>query len=272
MSFIQENILRINLGLSKEYTMIQFNDVHAVSFDKNRDDFEAIDKAIAQERLWMKQRLDFAEKFKETYDSKNMLSSTDCLNRLIEYANDNQPDLVILAGDIIDYYSDTNHEFLKKSIKRLKSQYLFSCGNHESPPKLFQDICQGNCDFNYIDLREFVVVSINNSTRKIKPSQLESLEKLLTYKKPLILVMHIPIMTEYNLADFMKLDPYYSMKYNDCDEVTQDFINLVSSSHEVRAILCGHTHGSIASFIAPNIPQYCCSSALIGHINKIVVK
>jgi len=272
MSFIQENILRIDLGLSREYIIIQFSDVHAVSYDKKLDDSEAIDKAINQERLWMKQRTDFAKKFIEVYDIESMLSSTECLNHLIEYANKNHPDLVTLTGDIIDYYSLTNYNYLEKSIRKLVSPYLFSCGNHEYPSELFQDICQGNCDFHYADLGEFLVVSINNSTRKIKPSQLKSLEKLLTYKKPLILTMHIPIMTEYNIADFLKLDSYYSMQYNDCDEVTHNFINLVSSSDEVKAILCGHTHGSITSLIAPNKTQYCCSSGLIGHVNKIIIK
>ena len=42
MSFIQENITRLNLGLSKEYTLIQFNDVHAVTYDKELDDHKPL--------------------------------------------------------------------------------------------------------------------------------------------------------------------------------------------------------------------------------------
>lgn len=271
MSYIQENILRIDLGVSGEYILIQFNDVHAVSYNAELDDSEAIGKAISQERLWMHQRLDFAKKFKETYDSDNILSSAECLNRLIDYSNNNHPDLVILTGDIIDYYSHTNYNLLKESVKKIGAPYLFSCGNHESPAALFRDVCEGNCDFRYVDLNDFLVVSLNNSTRKINQLQLEALQKLHLFKKPMILAMHIPIMTEYNLTEFSKLDPYYSMKYNDCDEITSNFIHLVSSSDQVKAVLCGHTHGAIASLIAPNKTQYCCSSGLIGHVNKIII-
>lgn len=272
MSFIQENTLFIDLGISREYTIIQFSDVHAVTYQKETDNSEAIDQAIFQEKVWMKQRIDFAKKFKEKFEPESMLSSTECLDRLIDYSNKNHPDLVLLTGDIIDYYSLSNCDYLKRSIGRLESPYLFSCGNHESPSNRFQDICKGNCDFSCVDFGEFFVVSINNSNRKIKPSQIESFEILLKCKKPIILAMHIPMMTEYNLLEFMQLDSYYSMKYNDCDEISSQFIHLVSSCDEVKAVLCGHTHGSIVSLIAPNKPQYNCSSGLIGHVNKIIIK
>jgi hypothetical protein len=177
-----------------------------------------------------------------------------------------------LTGDIIDYYSRANYAYLIKSVNSLDDPYLFCCGNHEYPSALFQDLCQGNTDLNYVDFGEFMVVSINNPTRTITISQLRAFEKLLDLKKPIILAMHIPIMTKYNLAEFMKLDSYYSMKYNDCDEITRSFIDMVCSSSEVKAVLCGHTHGSISSLIAPDKPQYCCSSGLIGSVNKIIIK
>ena len=272
MSFIQENIMRLNLGLSKEYTLIQFNDVHAVTYDKELDDPETIDRAINREKSWMKQRVDFANKFNEPYNPEFMLTSIDCLNQLIEYANETLPDLVVMTGDLIDFYSRSNHDLLAKAIGKLVSPYLFSCGNHESPSEYFQDICQGNCDFQYVDLIEFLVVSVNNSTRRINQFQLESLQALLAMKRPIILVMHVPIMTEYNLDEFKRLDSYYTMKYDDCHETTQNYIEQVSSVDEVKAILCGHTHGTINSYISPNKPQFCCSSGLIGFVNKYIIK
>jgi 3',5'-cyclic AMP phosphodiesterase CpdA len=271
MGFIQENKIVIDLGTDKEYVLLQFNDVHAVSYDEKNDE-KARDKAITQESLWMKQRVDFAKKFQEKYDSENLLSSKDCLNRLIEYANEIKPDLVLMVGDLVDYYSNANHDFLKESINKLNIPYLFACGNHESPSEKFQDICQGDCDINYVDFCEFIVVAINNSPRRIKQSQLNVLNNLLEYRKPIILVMHIPIMTEYNQDIFAKLDSYYSMKYDEDDTVTNKFIDLVSTTQEIKAILCGHIHGSILTMIAPDKPQYCCSSGLIGQVNKIIIR
>ena len=272
MGFIQENIINIDLGLSKEYKLVHFSDVHVATYNVQSDDIDTIKKAKDQEKTWIKQRVDFAEKFNETYDTNYLLPSADCLNNLIDYSNMNYADLVLLTGDIIDYYSLTNYKYLKNALTSLSAPYLFSCGNHESPSHLFKEICQGDCDFNYVNFGEFIVASINNSTRKIKLSQLTALNNLIVNKIPIILAMHIPIMTKYNRDIFIKLDSYYSMRHDDNDEVTNSFIDLVCSSEEVKALLCGHTHGSISSIIAPDKPQYCCSSGLIGHVNKIIVK
>ncbi|MDD5293619.1 MAG: metallophosphoesterase [Candidatus Izemoplasmatales bacterium] len=271
MSFIQEKLLHIDLGLEKRYVLIQFSDVHVVTYG-DLDDKESIMKAKNQETIWLRQRLDFAHKFNEPYDSESLFSSTECLSRLIDYANHNHPDLVLLTGDIIDYYSQANYAFLTQSVKSLNSPYMFLCGNHEYPSMQFLDLCGGNCDINHIEFDEFMVVSVNNSTRKIQPSQLSDFRKLLDYKKPIILTMHVPMMTDYNCDTFMKLEAYYSMTDLDCDQVTRDFIQSVCSSDIVKAVLCGHTHGSITSLIAPNKPQYCCSSGLIGSVNKIIIQ
>jgi len=271
MSFIQEKIINITLGVSKEYQLIHFTDVHAIKYHPS-DSTESIEKAIQQEKIWTALRLDFARKFSETFDAKYLLPSTECLINLIDHANRNHPDLVLMTGDIIDYYSDTNYAFMKQSFTELKAPYLFTCGNHESPSHNFHDLCQGNCDFNVIDLGEFFVVAIDNSTRRVNAFQRDAFAKLLTLKKPILMACHIPMMTVHNEADFLKLDDYYTMSYKDCDKVTGEFIDLVSSSDGVKAIFCGHVHGSITSLIAPNKPQYCCSSGLIGSVNKIIIR
>jgi hypothetical protein len=123
-----------------------------------------------------------------------------------------------------------------------------------------------------VDVCEFIVVAINNSPRGIKQSQLDALIKLLENRKPIILAMHVPVMTGYNKDVFMKLDSYYSMKHDEDDAVTNKFIDLVCTNKEIKATLCGHTHGSIYSMIGPDKPQYCCSSGLIGQVNKIILR
>lgn len=272
MNFIQEKQIEINLGLSGRYTLMQFNDVHLATFDRDKDDLGTINRAISQERIWMSQRIDFARKFNEHFASDTLLSSAECLERLIDYAIKNRPDLVIMAGDIVDYYSKSNWDFLVQAVSRLESPYLFSCGNHESPADFFKDLCQGNSYFQVADLGELLVVSVNNSVRKIGHSQLESFQKLLSQNMPLVLVMHVPMMTRYNKREFERLDAYFTMSYDDGDATTKEFMDLVAESEKVKAVLCGHTHGAIFSFIAPGKPQYCCSSGLIGSVNKIIIK
>lgn len=272
MAFIQENTIHIDFGLSKTYTLIQFTDVHVVTYDLTSDDHQTIEKAKENERIWMQLRLDFAKKYNDTYDSNNLLSSKDCLKHLIDYTNSSSPDLVLLTGDIIDYYSPSNYDYLRKSVKNLSSPYVFSCGNHETPSEHFESICKENCDYSQFEFDDFMVISLNNSNRKIKSSQLNNLKMTLGKEKPILLAMHIPIMTSYNQHEFSQLDDYFSMKYNDCDAVTTEFIQLVSTSNLIKAVFCGHIHGSLISKIAPHKHQYCCSSGLIGHVNKIIIK
>jgi len=271
MGFIQEKTLTIDIGLSKEYRLIQFSDVHLATY-RPSDSREAIETAIRQETVWRTNRLHFARKFGEAYDPERLPPTPECLNLLIDHANRSHPDLVVLTGDMVDYYSESNFAFLKQSLGMLEVPYLFSCGNHESPAGKFQELCGGNSDFTALDFGEFYIVSLDDSTRKVNASQRDAFARVLAFHKPLILVCHIPIMTRQNEEVFQRLESYYSMSDVDCDEVTEDFINLVSSSEEVKAIFCGHTHGAITSYIAPRIPQYCCSSGLMGHVQKIIIR
>lgn len=139
MSFIQENIINVAIGVSKEYQLIQFSDVHVATYNPS-DSTEIKEKAIIQEKTWMKQRVDFARKFNETIHQKHMIPSVECLSKLIDYSNENHPDLVLLSGDIVDYYSEANYVYLKQSLSRINSPYLFSCGNHEIRFLLFDEI------------------------------------------------------------------------------------------------------------------------------------
>lgn len=271
MSFIQEKILTIEIGLSKEYRLIQFSDVHVATY-RPSDSADSIQKAVDTEKTWMTNRLHFARKFRESFDPGELLPSTECLDRLIDHANRDHPDLVLVTGDLVDYYSESNYAYLKQSLGKLEVPYLFSCGNHESPAGKFQELCGGKSDFTALDFGEFYVVSLDDSNRKINASQRDAFARVLAFHKPLLLVCHIPIMTRQNEAVFQKLEPYYSMSRFDCDEITGDFIDLVCSSDEVKAVLCGHTHGAIASFIAPDKPQYCCSSGLLGNVQKIIIR
>ena len=270
MGFIQEKVIYLNLGIKDTYTLIQLTDIHVVTYHEN-DSLKDKEKAIKEERIWMKQRLDFAHKFQESYDKEHLYPSKECLDKLITYTNNLRPDLVLLTGDFVDYYSPANYQFVEKSINKLKYPYLFSCGNHESPTALFNGLCGEDCSMQYKEFKDFIVVSIDNSTRSISLSQLNAFIDILNMNKPIILAMHIPIMTEYNQSTFLKFDDYYTMRDSDSDEITRNFIDLLCSSQCVKAIFCGHVHGFIYTHISKNIPQYCCSSGLIGSAHKIIV-
>ena len=69
-----------------------------------------------------------------------MIPSKECLNKLIEYINEEKPNAAILTGDIIDYYSESNYSLLKDSISKIRCPYIFTIGNHEAPVEKFEEI------------------------------------------------------------------------------------------------------------------------------------
>ena len=271
MSFIQENIISLDIGLKKQYTIIHFSDVHVITYTDSDSEQEK-EKAIKQEQAWYRVRKDFAIHFKEVCDDHHMIPSVNCLDNLIEYNNNNKPDITLLSGDIIDYYSTSNYQYLKKSLDLIQNPYLFACGNHETPSSRYDELCNGNGKFNYKEFEEFIVVSIDNSKKVIDQQQYDLLVELLNKNKAILLTMHIPLLTKYNENEMKMYDSYFIINYLDTDETTLKFLNLVTNNNLIKAIFCGHTHGASKSFVSENKPQFCASSGLIGYVNLIKIK
>ena len=271
MSFIQQKEIVLDIGLNKQYTIVHFSDVHVITYSDN-DTKQEIEKAIKQEQAWFRVRKDFANYFNELCEDKHMIASTLCLDNLIEYNNNVKPDITLLSGDIIDYYSVSNYNYLKKSLSNINNPYLFSCGNHETPSSLYDELCNGNGQFNQIEFEEFIIVSLDDSKKKINENQLELLNETLKKNKPIILTMHIPLLTKNNIEEMKKYDSYYVINYADTDQTTLKFLNTVVDNPLIKAIFCGHTHGAGLSYVSENKPQYCASSGLIGYVNLIKIK
>ena len=53
------------------------------------------------------------------------------LPQWISYANQEQVDAVLMGGDMLDYYSDTNAAYFKEQMNQLTMPYLFTLGNHD---------------------------------------------------------------------------------------------------------------------------------------------
>lgn len=265
--FLRINEIEINLGLKKQYKVIHFSDTHLCLFDEI-DTKEEKEYALKMEEAWYKVRVDFANHFKEEYD-RNLLSSKECFDKLIAYSDQENPNCLLLSGDIIDYYSRTNYKYLEEKLNCLSYKYLFCCGNHETPLELFDTICKD--EIEYKEDEEIILVSLDNSKKKFTNKQITILKELIDKNKPIIISMHIPIITKYNCESMDIFDDYFAIRYNDADNSTKQFIDLLVYSNNVKAVFCGHTHGMNVTNFGLNKPQYIASSGLIGYVNKITI-
>ena len=266
MGFLQIKKVTVNIGIKNEFKIVQFSDTHAISLNPRNGK-----KAIDVEKAWYDVRVDFANHFKEKITEKQMIPSAKCLHKLVNYANKSDADVVILCGDIIDYYSKYNYRLLEKETKRITKPYIFSCGNHESPAsqyeKLFNQIEYGIYEFDNVK-----IISLDNSNNKFSQNQYEFLLTQLNSTKPIILVMHEPIVTRRNKKKMSVFDDYYTIKYDSNDKYSLQTIDLIYKNDIFKLILCGHVHGYHKSMFAKNRYQICSSSGLIGKVNKITVK
>lgn len=271
MSFIQENNIVINIGLKKEYKLIHISDVH-INYYKSTDTKEQIEESKRCEKVWDKQKYDFANGHNEHYDDSHKISSTQCLDNLIDYINKAKPNCAILTGDIIDYYSVSNYEYLTQKCMEISVPFLFACGNHETPVNRYKNITKNEEGFMVYNFQEFKIISLDNSTKYVTNKTLELFKKELKDNLPIIVCMHVPLITEYNKDKMIRYGEYFSIDRNNTDETTKEFVDILINNDLVKALLCGHVHGYNESMFTLSKKQYCASSGLIGKVNNITVK
>ena len=270
MSFIQENKITINLNLNSQYKIIHFSDVHVI-YANEKDDKEEYEKALKQEDAWYRVRKDFANHFNEICKVEHMIPSIKCLDNLIDYTIALNPNALVMTGDILDYYSKSNLEYLTNSLQKVNMPYLITCGNHEKA-EIFDELTHNQSHFSVIKFDDFKLIGLDDSTKKINEKQLYLLKEELKDNKPIILCMHIPVMTKHNEEEMKVYDQYFVINYKECDEVTAEFLYLIENEPLITNILCGHTHGKGESYFAKGKKQYCASSGLIGYLNNITIK
>ena len=270
MDFYTINNIKLDIGLDRTYRIIQISDSHAISLDENQK-LDKLNQANNNENAWYRQKIDFANYFHERYDEKHHhIPSVLCLEKLIEYINTNRPEIAILTGDIIDYYSKANYEILKKMLEKIEVPFIFTCGNHEAPASKFSELSIDNdVSFQCVDIDNLRFIGLDDSSKKISYSQLKRLKEKAEDGKKCIICMHIPILTKDNEKLMEKYDPYFVIDYRNCDEPSKEFIDYVCKNDNITTILCGHAHGYSTNTFYNNKKKIICSSGIIGFINDI---
>ena len=273
MNFYNIKELEINIGLKNEYHLIQISDNHMINVTKKQPKGQ-YEEALRAEEVWQRQKKSFAEHYKEPYDQEiHYIPSIECINKQIAYINKNKPDLAILNGDIIDYYTNANYKALKKAMNSIKVPALFICGNHETPCDRYNEIAINNdASFQLIEFEEFQVIGLDDSTKLITKDVLKKLKDNTKNGKPTIISMHIPVMTKENKEEMAKYDSYFVIDQDNTDKTTKEFLEYIINEDSIKALLCGHCHGADMNYFTKGKMQIICSSGLVGYINDIKLK
>lgn len=246
----EDNIIEEHIvieGLEEEYELLFLTDTHIVQ--------ESVEDSA--------QVAENARQRKGMFHNEEGVTSAEQYPEWVDYAVEEEVDGVLLGGDIIDFPSEANIEFLQEQNSRLDMPCVYALGNHdwtypwdymtehgkqEYLPAL-KPVMGGDTAIQSYDYGEFLVVAVDNSSGQVNPDALETYEALLEQDKPIILVMHVPLLTDSVLAKSKEVW-HSGVVIGDATEGaiqpnsdTEEFVELTTSEDSpVELVLAGHVH------------------------------
>ena len=243
---VREEYLVIE-GLETEYELLFLTDTHVI-VQAEEDDAQITANAELRFPIFV--------------DAAGV-SSAEQFPYWMEYANEREVDAVLFGGDIIDYPSSSNVEFLNENLSEPEMPYLYTLGNHdwtypweymtekaqtEYIPAL-QPMIDEDGVIQVLDMEDFYVVSVDNSSGQINPEALERYEEILAQGKPVIVMIHVPYATQQLLAkdEILWDSPVVIGAGNyggiyPSEESTAFIEATTAEDSPVIAILAGHVH------------------------------
>lgn len=252
----------------KKKTIFHFSDSHLTAFDALSNEDEV---AYAQKQImgWKLTRRYFGTTYNEPY------SELEYDAQFMELINEaNRHDAVVLTGDTMDFVSGANLRLMEKGIASLTVPYAIVCGNHEPPQEIPDDMALSvmKQPFSLLDLGDLLIASFNNNERAVSTEQLAALRALKKQEKPVLVIFHIPVMTEENRDALLEAGVYFQFNYDGCPQENLDFIaELTAEDSPVAAVFTGHLHFSSVTEIANGVMQYGASQAVGGHCHVYTV-
>lgn len=272
---------RITAGLEKPLTLLHLSDTHICLADERDNERK---NRLAQSRI--------ANAFGGSNEKIGQW-----LDEALTFGRE-QADLIVHTGDLIDFVSAANLDFLKKKLNA--DETFFAVGNHEFSQyvgEAWEDTAYKLQTFDQVQAAspndlEFAVrtigglrlIALNDGYYFFLPEQLAALKTELEREDlPTVLLMHNPIHTD-DLYQFVRQDlghpcayltgtpdemmqDYAPNRYKQqkADDVTLETIDLIKNSPCIRGVLAGHLHYGFYTELRPGLPQIVAGA---GYLNK----
>ena len=262
-------------GIDRPYSFIILNDLHIIT---------------DSEDILPGQEADISPRKNDLFVDSSGKKMEDLWLPLCEDLNTLEADGIIIAGDLVDFYSRGNLELVQKGLSLLQAPYLYLRADHdygawnvalekEDITKEEDALCD-NSPILTMEFPGFTIAGINNSTSQIKKAGWSVLKSILTSDKPVILFTHVPLRSraDDSLSDASEEvwngrallwgeDCYYQPK-----KKTQQFLDLLYSGETgVKAVFAGHLHFPFEDMLTDTIPQYVLDANYKGNISLLQV-
>lgn len=245
MQVTEENI-RIP-GVTGEYDILFLADTHVVIKDENDSEQVRPYRGTRHKQFRNEEGVSASEQFEDW----------------IDYANEQEVDAVFFGGDIIDYPSVGNLEFLEAQLGRLEMPYLYTLGNHDwtfpweymtergedAYLPLLEPYMSGDTALHTWETEDLLVIAVDNSSGQVNGEALQEYKEMLDKDKPVILLVHVPFLTQSVLSKAKEVwgsavvlgGGSYGGIYP--DESSEQFIELTTAKDSpVELVLAGHVH------------------------------
>ncbi len=255
-------------GMTGEKTFLHVSDDHLCIVDDLTPEDEA-DRLRTREQFWKEGKKGFVGYFGEPWtEEKHAVSTGDAFLRLLGYAEEKGVDAVLSTGDLLEHMHDAGVRFLRRHLADRPFDFLAAPGNHES------ESCGGvwYAGVQVIEYGDFRVVSVDDRQRTLAPDTLDALEELCGEGKPIVLMMHVPLLTDGNRDTKLgHMEKYYYIDERTCDESGRRLFAILRGTNAVKLILCGHIHGYTVTEPIPGLRQITAPQGMVGGAHLVTV-
>ena len=274
----------IDIGLSEPMDIMFIADTHISLCDERDGDLK--DKAEARYAM---------------FHNPDGVGADKVFASEMEFVKKQDPDLLILGGDIVDSAMYASIDYVKEELDKTGVPYAYGMGNHdfeygdeyytdkaysEYLPRL-SEVSRTADGFQVIRYYDFSVLVVDDDNNQVTQGALDALKELVSEGKPIILCMHVPIEPneEYS-AHLMQKSIKEWGSYDDgrsrvllgdhgCipNDVTREFIDIVKDEDSnVKIVLAGHVHFQDESKLTDSLTQAVTGAGFEGYMINLHIK
>lgn len=237
---------------------------------------------------------------KGTFDVDYDGCTEDYFFKALNYAKENNMP-ILHTGDIIDFFSEENFEFIDKHLKDV--DYIYAAGNHDFCH--FLGRAKEDYDYKWEKIKDIAphiknnlyfysrvingvnIVTMDNSYYFIDNGQLEALKAEVAKGYPIILAMHIPFYTEalrataeedkivYAIAAPEEVVAEYTPERRmqmAPDRQTLEAVEYIKNEPMIKALITGHRHLNLEEMISEGLPQFVTHGTFAGYVREFSIE
>lgn len=274
ISNVDEKTLHIE-NVDREYRIVVLNDLHIICpNDEVSDEY----KDLVNDR------------YENMMVNSNKQHSSDIWNEMAYEVNRYDADLVVFAGDMIDYFSQANISCLERGMEQIKAPIMYIRSDHDyslhytSKKYTYDDVqkrhskIDGNRSIKNFSNDYFSLIGINNSYEEIPERSLNEVSKLLEKKIPTVIVTHVPYDSQKDTSfrdRCMEKRGMYNMwgkddRYEPGENMNK-YLDLIYHNNVVN-VLSAHLHYSDEVDLTDDIKEYVFAPSFEGNIGLITIR